>query len=163
MKRHPALIALSRDHQQGLLLAQLLKKNAPEYKGLPTDPIGKMIYAKEVYNNELDQHFREEEEFVFPYLKGRSKEIDELVSEILSEHRILKSSILSLQDDNSLIDKMDKVGYLLEAHIRKEERNLFEKVPQVLSKEELEIIKQKFDENRPNSKSCIAKSKPISD
>ena len=157
MKRHPALIPLSRDHQQGLMLAQLLKKNAPEYKGLPTDPIGKMTYAKELYYNDLDQHFREEEEFVFPYLKGKSKHIDELLSEILLEHKILKSSILSLDDDDSLIDNMNKIGHLLESHIRKEERDLFEKIPQVLKEEELEIIKQKFDQSRPSNNSCKTK------
>ncbi len=157
MKRHPALIPLSRDHKKGLMLAQLLKKNAPEYKGLPTDPIGKMNYAKELYKNELDRHFREEEEFVFPYLKGRSKYIDELVTEILSEHKILKSSILSLDDDDSLMDNMDKIGHLLESHIRKEERNLFETIPQVLSEEELKILKQKFDQTRPSKNSCKTK------
>jgi hemerythrin-like domain-containing protein len=157
MKRHPALIPLSQDHQKGLLLAQLLKKNAPEYKGLPKDPIGKMNYAKEVYNNDLDQHFREEEEFVFPALNGKSKDIDEMVTEILNEHKILKNSILSFKDDENLIDNMDKIGYLLESHIRKEERYLFEKIPQVLSEEELEIIKQKFDQSRPAKKSCKTK------
>ena len=157
MKRHPALIHLSRDHQQGLMLAQLLKKNAPEYKGLPTDAVGKMNYAKDLYNNELDQHFKEEEEFVFPHLTNKSIEIDELVTEILSEHQILQNSILSLRDDSNLIDNMDKIGYLLEAHIRKEERVLFEKIPQVLSEEELEIIKQKFDQTRPDKKSCKTK------
>lgn len=157
MKRHPALIHLSRDHQQGLMLAQLLKKNAPEYKGLPTDAVGKMNYAKDLYNNELDQHFKEEEEFVFPHLTNKSIEIDELVTEILSEHQILQNSILSLKDDSNLIDNMDKIGYLLEAHIRKEERVLFEKIPQVLSEEELEIIKQKFYQTRPDKKSCKTK------
>lgn len=157
MKRHPALIHLSRDHQQGLMLAQLLKKNAPEYKGLPTDAVDKMNYAKDLYNNELDQHFKEEEEFVFPHLTNKSIEIDELVTEILSEHQILQNSILSLKDDSNLIDNMDKIGYLLEAHIRKEERVLFEKIPQVLSEEELEIIKQKFDQTRPDKKSCKTK------
>lgn len=157
MKRHPALIPLSQDHQKGLMLAQLLKKSAPEYKGLPKDAVGKMNYAKEVYNNELNQHFIEEEEFVFPYLSHKSKDIDELVTEILSEHKILKNSILSLKDDENLIDQMDKIGYLLEAHIRKEERVLFEKIPELLSEEELEIIKQKFDQTRPDKKSCKIK------
>jgi len=157
MKRHPALIPLSTDHHQALLLAQLLKKTAPEYKGLPSDPIGKMNYAKEVYNNELDQHFREEEELVFPYLTNKGKEIGELVTEILSEHRILKTSILALKNNIILIDEMDKIGFLLEAHIRKEERNLFEKIPQVLSEEELKIIKQKFDQTRLDEKSCKVK------
>lgn len=157
MKRHPALISLSQDHHQGLLLAQLLKKNAPEYKGLPADPQGKMQYAKEVYITELDQHFREEEEIVFPYLKNKDKEIDELVAEILSEHKILKNSILTLDANEELIENMDKIGYLLEAHIRKEERILFEKIPKILSQSELEIIQQKFDQTKTDNKSCKTK------
>jgi hemerythrin-like domain-containing protein len=116
-----------------------------------------MNYAKEIYNSELDQHFREEEDFVFPYLKSRNEEVDELVNEILSEHKILKNSIVSLEDDDLLTDNMDKIGYLLEAHIRKEERFLFEKIPQVLSEEELEIIKRKFDQSRPSKNSCKTK------
>ena len=71
MKRHQALIPLSQDHHHGLLLAQLLKRNAPEYHGLPNDLLGKMQFAIEMFHKELDHHFRDEEEFVFPYLKGK--------------------------------------------------------------------------------------------
>jgi hemerythrin-like domain-containing protein len=157
MKRHPALIHLSRDHQKGLMLAQLLKKNAPEYKGLPTDAIGKMNYAREHYNNLLNQHFKEEEDFVFPFIRNKSKEIDELVDGILTEHKILENSIVNLADNEQLIENMDKIGYLLEAHIRKEERILFEKIPLLLNENELEIIKLKFDQTRTDNKSCKTK------
>ena len=116
-----------------------------------------MQYAKEVYITELDQHFREEEEIVFPYLKNKEKEINELVSEILSEHKILKNSILTLDANEELIENMDKIGYLLEAHIRKEERILFEKIPKILSQSELEIIQQKFDQTKTDNKSCKTK------
>lgn len=163
MKRHPALIPLSHDHYHGLLLAQLLKRNAPEYHGLPNDLIGKMNFAKEMYHRELEHHFRDEEEFVFPYLKGKDVELDNLISEILSEHIILKEKILSLNDNPNLIDQLDEIGNILSEHIRKEERILFEKAQTILNDEELKIIENKFDESRPNSKSCIAKSKPISD
>ena len=61
MKRHTALIPLSQDHHHGLLLAQLIKKNAPEYKGLPKDLIGKMNYTNDIYNTELEHHFEDEE------------------------------------------------------------------------------------------------------
>jgi hypothetical protein len=36
MKRHEALIPLSRDHHGTLILARLLRSDAPPYKGLPT-------------------------------------------------------------------------------------------------------------------------------
>ena len=105
MKRHQALIPLSQDHHHGLLLAQLLKRNAPEYHGLPNDLLGKMQFAIEMFHKELDHHFRDEEEFVFPYLKGKDVELDNLISEILSEHIILKEKILSLKENPNLIDK----------------------------------------------------------
>ena len=158
MKRHPALIPLSQDHHHGLLLAQLLKRNAPEYHGLPKDLLGKMNFAKEMFHKELEHHFKDEEEFVFLYLKGKDVELDKLISEILDEHIILKEKILSLTDNPNLIDQLDEIGRILDEHIRKEERNLFEKAQQILNAEELRLIENKFDESRPQNKSCIIKS-----
>ncbi len=157
MKRHPALIPLSREHQKGLLLAQLIKKNAPDYKGLPKDNAGKMRYTKEFYSNDLVQHFKDEEELFFPFLKGKNIEVDNLISEILNEHILLKEKILSLDKNSDLINQLDDIGNLLDGHIRKEERILFEKAQFLLNEEELKMIEKKFDENRPN-KSCKNKS-----
>jgi hemerythrin-like domain-containing protein len=157
MKRHPAFIPLSREHQKGLMLAQLIKKNAPDYQGLPKDLIGKMNYAKEVYTDDLVQHFKDEEELVFPFLKGKNKEVDKLISEILNEHILLREKILSLNENPDLINELDEIGNLLDAHIRKEERILFEKAQVLLNEEELKMIEKKFDENRPN-KSCKNKT-----
>lgn len=153
MKRHPALIPLSHDHHHGLLLAQLLKRNAPEYHGLPKDLSGKMNFAKEMFYKELEHHFKDEEEFVFPYLRGKDVELDNLISEILGEHTILKEKILSLNDNPNLIDQLDEIGSILSEHIRKEERVLFEKAQTILNDEELKMIENKFDESRPNNKS----------
>lgn len=155
MKRHPALIPLSQDHHKALLLAQLLKRNAPEYHGLPKDLIGKMNFAKEIYHTELEHHFRDEEQFVFPYLKGKDVELDNLISEILNEHIILKERILSLVDNPNLVDHLNEIGNILGEHVRKEERIVFEKAQTILSDEELKIIENKFDESRPNNKSCL--------
>ena len=155
MKRHPALIPLSQDHHHGLLLAQLLKRNAPEYHGLPKDLIGKINFAKDIFHKELEHHFRDEEEFVFPYLKGKDVELDNLIYEILNEHIILKEKILSLNDNPNLIDQLDEIGKILDEHIRKEERVLFEKAQMILNDDELKIIEKKFDESRPKNKSCL--------
>lgn len=157
MKRHPALIPLSPDHHHGLLLAQLIKRNAPEYHGLPKDLLGKMNFAKEMYHKELEHHFKDEEEFVFPYLKGKDVELDNLISEILGEHIILKEKFLSLNDNPNLIDQLDEIGNILGEHVRKEERILFEKAQTILNDVELKIIQNKFDVSRPGNKSCITK------
>lgn len=157
MKRHPALIPISQDHHKALLLAQLIKKNAPVYHGLPTDLMGKMNFAKEIYHTELENHFRDEEQFVFPYLNGKDVELDNLISEIVHEHIILKERITSLNDNLNLVDELDEIGKILEEHVRKEERILFEKAQTILNDEELRLIQNKFDESRPKTKSCKIK------
>jgi iron-sulfur cluster repair protein YtfE (RIC family) len=157
MKRHPALIPLSEDHHQALLLALILKKDAPKINSLPTDLIGKMNYAKKTYENELEQHFKDEEEFVFPFIMNKDSELDELINEIIDEHIILKEKIFSLNDNPKLSDQLNEIGIVLENHVRKEERILFEKTQQLLSEETLHQIKEKFDKIRPQKKSCKIK------
>lgn len=157
MKRHPALKYLSEDHHQALLLALLLKRNAPTFLNLPNDLVGKMNYAKEMYHKELEHHFKDEEEFVFPFIMNKDSELDELINEIIDEHIILKEKIFSLNDNPKLSDQLNEIGIVLENHVRKEERILFEKTQQLLSEETLHQIKEKFDKIRPQKKSCKIK------
>ncbi len=93
MKRHPALYTLSHDHHQGLILAQQLKKGAPQYKGMPSTPEDKKDYTLRFYNSELIKHFTDEEEILFPAVKNKNAEVDKLVSEIISEHRKMESLV----------------------------------------------------------------------
>ena len=86
MKRHRSLIPLSRDHHRGLLLAQLLKKDAPEYKGLPTDATGKYNYLLDKWKFELKPHFKNEEKILFSSVKGISQQVDLLINELKTEH-----------------------------------------------------------------------------
>lgn len=53
MKRHKALIPLSHDHHHGLLLAQLVKKNVPDYKGLHKNLEGKIKYILSAIEKKL--------------------------------------------------------------------------------------------------------------
>ena len=82
MKRHKSLYPLSHDHHQGLILAQLIKKNAPKYKNLPDTIDGKTEYTINFYNVELVKHFRHEEEILFAAAKGKNENIDSLITEI---------------------------------------------------------------------------------
>ena len=148
MKRHPALIRLSSDHHQALLLSQLIKKNAPKYFTLPNNIIDKMNYAKEIYKKELEHHFKDEEELLFPYIKGKDESLDKLISEIMDEHIVLKNKILGLIENPDLPDQLDEISKILELHVRKEERQVFEKTQALLSNDELEVIKNNFDKSR---------------
>jgi len=144
MKRHPALHPLSHDHHQGLILAQQLKKGAPQYKGMPSTLEGKKDYAVSFYKSELVQHFKDEEEILFPSVLGKNEKVDSLIQEVISEHRKLESLVNELEKTNQLENVMDELGQLLEKHIRKEERILFVEIENILLDDELEIIGEKL-------------------
>jgi iron-sulfur cluster repair protein YtfE (RIC family) len=136
MKRHPALIPLSREHQPALLLAQLLKKGAPAFNGMPTTTEGKAAFALKMYHNNLQQHFIKEEEMLGK-IKGTQTDIDLFTAEIFAEHQLLTASFLSLESTVATEEGLDNLGNALDDHIRKEERILFPLIQQYCSEEVL--------------------------
>jgi iron-sulfur cluster repair protein YtfE (RIC family) len=137
MKRHPALYSLSHDHHQGLILAQQLKKDAPQYKGMPSTFAGKKDYTLSFYKSDLVKHFADEEKILFPAIINKSNEVDRLIKEIISEHRKMESLVSDLEKTHDLEIVLDELGTLLEMHIRKEERELFPAIQERFSEEEL--------------------------
>jgi iron-sulfur cluster repair protein YtfE (RIC family) len=148
MKRHPALYTLSHDHHQGLILAQQLKRGAPQYKGMPSTLEGKKEYTLSFYKTELVKHFQDEEVILFPAVKNKNAEVDKLIAEIISEHRKMESLVNELEKTEHLENVLDDLGWLLERHIRKEERELFVEIEKVLSDEELKIISDSISKSR---------------
>jgi iron-sulfur cluster repair protein YtfE (RIC family) len=146
MKRHRCLIALSHDHHHGLVLAQLTKKNAPEYQNLPKDILGKINYAKNFYEKDLSIHFRKEEDVLFPMVKGRDKDLDELICSLLTEHISIIKMIFDLGESADKETALDELGHTLEDHIRKEERKLFPLIEEKFTDEELADIERKMHE-----------------
>ena len=142
MKRHSSLAILSREHHGALILAQLLKKGAAVYKGLPTDLVGKAEYAVRFYRTELIKHFEEEEQVVIKKIKGINGNLDKLGSEIAEEHKRLRSSFESIKNANDLATHLDELGFALDQHIRKEERKFFPLIQELCSEKLLSEIEQ---------------------
>jgi iron-sulfur cluster repair protein YtfE (RIC family) len=144
IKRHNGLAPLSRDHHRGLILAQLIKKDAPDYKDLPKTTSDKVKYTIHFYNSELVKHFKNEEDILYPAVKNKSEEIDELFEDIFSEHKKIKQLMALLESGENKSDILNELGVLLELHIRKEERLLFEKIQNLLSEEELTQLEKQL-------------------
>jgi len=159
MKRHNALIPLSHDHHHGLLLAQLIKKDAPDYKGLPKDIEGKLKFTFDTYNSSLKKHFDDEEKTLFPLIAGKDELLDTLINEIITEHRLLEKLIADLTTSKNQIDLLDEIGNILDNHIRKEERDLFPEAQDVLTESELSAIEKNLIlSSKTNSKNCITEN-----
>lgn len=134
-KRHLSLQPLSREHHQGLLLAFKIGK------GISKEIEGNRIkkYVQWFYENYLLNHFTSEEKFAFPLLGNGHK----LVKQALEEHQIIKSYIYS---DDTSEELFKNLQALLKAHIRMEERELFNLIEAEASEKELEELEKQLHE-----------------
>jgi iron-sulfur cluster repair protein YtfE (RIC family) len=144
MKRNSNLVLLSHDHYNGLVLANLLKKGAPVFNRLPNDIPGKLKFTLESYDRDIEKHFTEEEEILFPAVEGKDTETDILIENVLEEHCRMRELISNLRMGKDIEENLYKFGALLEKHIRKEERVLFRKIEEVLTEEELGNLGEKL-------------------
>lgn len=140
MKRHASLQPFSREHHEVLILAQLLKKDAPPYKGLPHDLKGRMQYAINFFTTHVLPHIYSEEKVLFPAISGFSEQIDGLINELQTEHSQIISLFEQLKLGIAPADTMDFLGKLLNMHVRKEERELFELAQQQVPENVLEKL-----------------------
>jgi quercetin dioxygenase-like cupin family protein len=130
MKRHPALIPLSHDHHHALVEARRLRRAAdtPESAAVATAFL-------RFFAGETVEHFREEEELLFPLVVDFD-EARELLVQALLEHQRLHALTGRLQQlvtsGGEIDDVMREAGELFEAHVRLEERQLFPLIEQLL-------------------------------
>jgi hemerythrin-like domain-containing protein len=138
--RHPSLIPLSQDHHHGLALALRCRKQAlGQIK--PIGAEGLRERAKEFlafYTNNLVPHFRAEEEVLFPLLRSKVPGSEEMIDELMQNHAQIHRAIPELQEGKGLAKLIFDLGDLLERHIRKEERELFQLFEQSVEDEKAE-------------------------
>ncbi len=144
MKRHKALHSLSQEHHHGLMLAQLIKAGSPEYKDLPKTLEDKKSYTIKFFKDNLVPHFQKEEDILFPISKNKNENIDKQIDELIDQHKKIYSIIDKLEVSDSVQKDLDKLGKLLESHIRKEERELFQMVQEALSAADLEKLENEL-------------------
>lgn len=140
MKRHESLIPLSREHHDGLILAQLMKKNAPAYRGLPQSLEEKVKYAKQFYRYDLLKHF-EKEELLLKRIRPLGEQLAVVADTIENEHIKLHELFSALDLPGDKEDQLNEAGLMLEAHIRKEERELFPLIENLCSAELLQELR----------------------
>lgn len=129
IKRHTALQPLSREHHHGLLLSWKIREG---FKW-NIEPARIKKYTDWFWENYLQQHFEFEEKYIFPILG----EGDKMVKRAKKEHGRLRRLFTSperVEINLSLIEEE------LVAHIRFEERVLFNEIQKIADKEQLSLL-----------------------
>lgn len=127
MKRHPALQQLSREHHTALKLARLAQFAADS--GSPPAIAEAAASLRAQFPGALEAHFRDEEQDILPALAAIGETA--LVERTLAEHRRLRDLGAALA--NPSVALLAEFAELLRAHVRFEERELFETVQARLS------------------------------
>jgi hemerythrin-like domain-containing protein len=98
------------------------------------------------FDGSLRRHFRVEEELLFPFLErhlapGSAEHA--LLPELVRDHgRLteLRDAVAAATDDHALGSALTAFADLLEAHVRREERQLFDLFPGDASRDQVEAV-----------------------
>lgn len=131
IKRHEALKPLSRQHHFGLLFSWKLRKGFG--KNIETERLQK--YAEWFWTHEIEPHFKDEEKYLFPIME----EGNELVERALKEHRRIKRLFNDTVDPERSLHQLEEE---LDAHIRFEERVLFNEIQKIATEAQLKKIEE---------------------
>lgn len=131
MKRDPRLRGLSSDHHQALVLAQLLRRaSTPEERALAAATL------VERFERELEPHFRLEELRLLPALREVGEHA--MVERTEIDHAYLREGVARVKRGEEV--DLRAYGTRLDAHVRFEERELFERAQACLSSSVLDEI-----------------------
>jgi len=146
--RHPSLVALSHDHHHGLALALKCRKQAlGQIKPMGLEGLKERARElRDFLTGNLIQHFRAEEEALFPLVRAVVPESHAIIEELTKDHEWIRSATAQLEKDTGLGKLIFDVGDLLERHIRREERELFPLFEQHISAEEAAAVGEKIKE-----------------
>lgn len=158
MKRHPSLIPLSHDHHDTLVVAQGLIRGRPTAprSDWPTDRRAQADRLAAFYETTLQPHFAAEEAEVFPLAERLLPDHAALVKALRKDHADIRAEILALAacSDADLAVRLPALGARLEAHVRSEERVLFEAVQEAAAPAELDRLGSTLRQERQRTVAC---------
>jgi hemerythrin-like domain-containing protein len=132
MKRSPSLAPLSRDHQQGLAVAQQLVRATADSVA---DARARFLAF---WQAEGRHHFQVEEEQLLPAFARHVPPDHEAVVRVLVDHVELRRRAADLEAEAApSLGALHELGDRLRRHIRHEERVLFPLIEQALPEPEL--------------------------
>jgi iron-sulfur cluster repair protein YtfE (RIC family) len=142
MLRDKNLIPLSHQHQHALALCVRIERASP----IPDKDLGAWeAEITQIVQTEIAIHFAAEEEVLFPAAR-RFAEIIPLIEDLVADHAWLRGRFAAASAQSMSAEDLQALAGRLSAHIRKEERQLFERLQALLNTEELAVLGAKLNE-----------------
>lgn len=140
MLRDKNLIPLSHQHQHALALCVRMDRARPI---ADHDLATWRSEVVQIFQTEIGIHFNAEEQLVFPaalQFPGLARVVDELKA----EHASLRERFAHAETGNLSAKDLQMLSQKLSAHIRKEERVLFESLQTLMDAGQLQILGEKL-------------------
>lgn len=142
MLRDRNLIPLSHQHQHALALCVETERSVKSRE----HSLGSLQdHIQHVFDSEIEMHFQAEEQILFP-AADRFEDLHLLVSELIAEHAMLRAYRYAAMAFSMTPSDLLDFAASLSAHIRKEERQLFEGVQRLMNAAELAALGSAFEE-----------------
>ncbi|MGD1077150.1 MAG: hemerythrin domain-containing protein [Candidatus Sulfotelmatobacter sp.] len=155
MLRDRNLIPLSHQHQHALALCVRIERASPIGD---SDIAAWQAEIAQHFQTEIRIHFAAEEHVLFP-AAGRFPELNPLVEELLLDHFMLRESFAEAEARKMSASDLSAYAQHMSAHIRKEERQLFERMQELMNQEELVLLGQTLDQAlKDAAQTCILPS-----
>lgn len=150
MLRDKSLIPLSHQHQHALALCVRIERASPIAED---DLTAWRAEIEQIFQAEIAVHFAAEEAILFPLARDLG-ELDSLVTDLLADHAWLRQQFAQVRQLSS--EDVRELALRLSQHIRKEERQLFERMQALMSHEQLAFLGPKLEDALKNSaENCL--------
>jgi iron-sulfur cluster repair protein YtfE (RIC family) len=133
MLRDKSLIPLSRQHQHALALCVRIDRASPI---TDAERVAWQAEITQIFQAEITIHFMAEEALIFPTAR-KFQDLIPLVEELLADHARLRETFANAQAGEMPPADLLAFAQEMSAHIRKEERQLFERMQELMNAEEL--------------------------
>jgi hemerythrin-like domain-containing protein len=152
MMRDKSLIPLSHQHQRALALCVRIDRAQP----IPlADLESWQAEIEQHFEGEIKIHFAAEEQALFP-AASQFTELVPLVKELIADHARLRESFNQAKARILSPESLPAFAQQLSAHIRKEERQLFERMQQLMSVNDLAALGIRLEQAlKDAAQSCI--------
>ncbi len=141
MLRDKSLVPLSRQHQHALALCVRIER------AMPIDDAKLADWQAEIaqqFEAEIKVHFAAEEQIVFPAVRAFG-DLNSLVEDLLADHQWLRACFAKAEARQSSQEELLAFARRLSKHIRKEERQLFERLQELMPPAEMATLGQQLD------------------
>jgi hemerythrin-like domain-containing protein len=153
--RDKSLIPLSRQHQHALALCVRIDRAQPIAE---RDVEAWQAEIKQQFQQEIKFHFAAEEEVLFPIARN-FPDLISLVDELVAEHAWLRHEFSRAETNTMSAEGLAQFAGKLSEHIRKEERQLFERLQRLLPPQEMAAMGVSLESAlRQAAQSCILPS-----